>query len=271
MDIASTIFVATSGRTSVTLRDRVLVFDFDGTVSLGLGPVRSYARFISEGLPIADATAFLAAVDSGLALQTHLADDEPAAHTIDGSVPIDGYDLVRLVSLGFPVTAADRDQAYLRSRHELATDAAPVTAPTGLAGFLAEARERAHLVLATNAPDIRITETLDTIGLSQAFDVIYTSVGKPAGLETILDTWLDTVGEPTADAVRRCASPSHTVLSIGDVWVNDLAPAHRRGASTALVGSSQANDATPTFRAEHIADLFPAIRAWLTAPAPSGT
>ena len=255
----------------MTFRDRVLVFDFDGTVSLGLGPVRSYARFISEGLPIADATAFLAAVDSGLALQSHLADDEPVDHTVAGSVAIDGYDLVRLVSLGFPVTAADRDQAYLRSRHELATDAAPVAAPTGLADFLAEAREHAHLVLATNAPDIRITETLNTIGLSESFDVVYTSVGKPAGLESILDTWLDRVGAPTADATSRSASPAHTVLSIGDVWVNDLAPAHRRGASTALVGSSQANDATPTFRAEHIADLYPAIRSWLVAPAASGT
>ena len=250
----------------MTRRDRVLVFDFDGTVSLGLGPVRSYARFISEGLPIADATAFLAAVDSGLALQSHLTDDEPTDHTVAGAVPIDGYDLVRLVSLGFPVTAADRDAAYLRSRHELATDAAPVAAPTGLADFLAEAGESAHLVLATNAPDIRITETLDALGLSQLFDVVYTSVGKPAGLEAILDTWFDRVGALTANATRRRASPAHTVLSIGDVWVNDLAPAHLRGASTALVGSSQTNDATPTFRAEHIADLYPAIRAWLTTP-----
>ena len=250
---------------SVTFRDRVLVFDFDGTVSLGLGPVRSYARFISAGLSLEDAAAFLTAVYSGLEVQTRATNDAPAPRAIDGILPIDGYDLVRLLSLRFSVTAAERDSAYLRSRHELATDAAPVVAPDGLADFLEEAGRYAHLVLATNAPDIRINEALAALGLAGAFDVVYTSVGKPAGLDAILDTWLDRVGAQPAATNDRQAAPAHALLSIGDVWANDLAPAHRRGASTALVGDGAAREATPTFTAEHLADLYPAFRAWLTA------
>lgn len=257
----------------MTLRDRVLVFDFDGTVSLGLGPVRSYARYIAQGLPIDEAHAFLAAVDGGLARPSGIlvtearADFIGTAQTVNGTPPIDGYDLVRLLSLQFPVTAADRDAAYLQSRFELATDAAPVIAPLGLADFLAKAREHAHLVLATNAPDIRLNEALDALGLAGAFDAIHPSVGKPGGLDAILDTWLDRVGAGPSTASERRVSPAHALLSIGDVWLNDLAPAHRRGASTALVGDSPAPDATPTFQAEQLPELYPALCAWLTAPA----
>ena len=224
-------------------RERTIVFDFDGTVSLGHGPVRAYARAASANLDPATSHAFLAAVDLGL--------DRTPTGQQPGSGAIDGYDLVRLLSAEYGVDPAVLGDAYLASRAVLASDAAPVTAPQGLTDFLAFARDYAAIVLATNAPDIRVTEAIDALGLTGLFDAVYTSVGKPGGLVRVLDDWL----------------PQGELLSIGDVWVNDLAPAAERGALTALVGSGAARSrddgATPTYRADHLHELYPVIAAWL--------
>lgn len=245
---------------SVASRDRVLVFDFDGTVSLGNGPVRSYARFVADSLPSAAAADFLGDLDIALAGEWPLASDGD-----DSPDPIDGYDLVRLHSVRYGVDAAARGRAYNRSRQELATNAAPVIAPVGLAAFLAEARDSARLVLATNAPATRINEALDVLGLAGAFDAVHTAVGKPDGLGPILDGLLGALQHRPAGAATD-ADAAATLLSIGDVWENDLAPAHQRGASTALVGAATGRSATPTFWADALEELYPAFREWLRSP-----
>ncbi|WP_208858760.1 HAD family hydrolase [Cryobacterium zongtaii] len=228
-------------------RERVLVFDFDGTVSLGHGPIRSYARFIAGGLPTAHAVDFLGRFEDSIS-------GTPWATTCPDGQPIDGYDLVRLLAAHYDVSASARSAAYLASRHQLATNAAPVTAPAGLADFLAEARPAAYLVLATNAPAIRIDEALAALGLTGAFDVVHTDVGKPAGFDPLLDSLLTRL---------PVGANSTNLASIGDVWENDLAPAYRRGATTALVGAHRPSPATPTYRAEHLHELYPALRGWL--------
>lgn len=232
----------------MTEKRRVMVFDFDGTISLGDGPVRSYARHIAAGLDRGSRDAFLAKVDAGLGGELPL-----DGATFD-SEPVDGYDLVRLLSLRFDVTDDARSTAYLRSREELASDTAPVSAPDGIVQFLAKARPNATLVLATNAPNIRIPETLEFLGLAAAFDAVHTSVGKPTGLEAIIDDLL-------AGAAHRSATD---LLSVGDVWVNDLEPAHRRGGGTALVGPRLDLAAMPTLRAETLPELYPRLTAWLS-------
>lgn len=232
-------------------RERVLVFDFDGTVSLGHGPIRSYARFIAAGLPTAAAVEFLVRVEAGIS--------EPAATTGWDERPIDGYDLVRLLAEQYDVSANARSAAYLASRRQLATHAAPVSSPAGLADFLAEARPNAYLVLATNAPAIRIDDALAALGLGGAFDAVHTAVGKPGGFGPLLEDLL---------AMLPVEAPTVHLASIGDVWDNDLAPAHRLGATTALVGASPPQTATPTYRADHLHELYPALRAWLDSDAP---
>lgn len=235
-------------------RERVLVFDFDGTVSLGHGPIRSYARFIAATLPTARSTAFLDAFETGLADPALPAGSSQAA-------PIDGYDLVRLLAEDQGVTAGVRSAAYLSSRVDLATPAAPVVAPDGLAGFLAVARQSATVVLATNAPPIRLDEALAALGLAGAFDAVHASVGKPAGFAPLLDSLLTRLPAGT--------NAAHGLLSIGDVWANDLEPAHSLGASTALVGGHAPPTASPTYSASHLSELYPALLAWLgTDPAP---
>jgi FMN phosphatase YigB (HAD superfamily) len=241
---------------SVIVHERVVVFDFDGTVSLGHGPVRSYARMIAATLPAAECVEFLGSFEAQLA---------SPRFGVGSAEPIDGYDLVRLLAEGYDVPAGARSSAYLSSRLELATAAAPVIAPSGLARFLADARPHAHLVLATNAPNIRIDEALVSLGLADAFDTVHTSVGKPAGFGPLLDELLAFLPTGTDTAAG--------LLSIGDVWANDLAPAHERGATTALVGGASPAGAIPTFRATHLYELYPALQAWLDPdlPSPSGT
>jgi len=236
----------------VPSRERVLVFDFDGTVSLGHGPIRSYARFIAGGLPTAAAVQFLGRFEAGISAPPEAAESHDR--------PIDGYDLVRLLAQQYDVTASARSAAYLASRQELATHAAPVTSPAGLADFLAEARHAAYLVLATNAPAIRLDDALSALGLAGAFDAVHTSVGKPDGFGPLLDRLLDRlpVGATAVD-----------LTSVGDVWENDLEPAYRRGARTAFVGTHLPPTAAPTYRADHLHELYPALRNWLESDSPS--
>ncbi|WP_238579753.1 HAD family hydrolase [Agreia bicolorata] len=241
-------------RKSVPYRDKTLLFDFDGTLSLGVGPVVAYARAAAQQLPVDEAHAFVETVVATL--------DEHPSGRAPGTSAIDGYDLVRLMSADHGIRPETLGEAYLASRAHLGSPLAPVVAPDDLAEFLSEARQHANLVVATNAPDIRISEALEVLGLAGLFDAVYTSLGKPNGMAAVLDDWL----------------PRGQVLSIGDVWINDLAPAHARGALTALVGSTsdETPDVTPTFSAHHLHDLYPAITEWLRtsssspfSPAPS--
>ena len=227
-------------------RDRTLLFDFDGTLSLGPGPVLAYARAAAAALPELHRAAFVETV--------HAAIEAHPSGRVPGSGAIDGYDLVRLLSSGHGIEPDSLGAAYLASREHLASALAPIVAPDGLADFLAAAREHAWLVVATNAPGIRFDAALDALGLAGLFDAVYTSVSKPAGLDGVLEEWM----------------PRGQLLSIGDVWANDLAPAHARGALTALIGpAGDEAGVTPTFRADHLHELYPVIADWLDSLHPS--
>lgn len=224
---------------------RVLLFDFDGTISLGDGPVIRYAECVADSLPEDQRPLFLA----GVAAQS-----TSRSGTAAGS-PIDGYDAVRRTATRFSIADDALGRAYRDSRRDLAGPRAPIEAVPGLAEFLREMRVQALLVLATNSPETRIPEALQALGLDDTFDDVITSVGKPAGLDSVLEK-------------LRAGAPARSLrlLSIGDVWVNDLEPAHLGGFQSALIGSQAPLDATPTFRAERLDELFPVIAAWLSAP-----
>lgn len=213
----------------------LIIFDFDGTVALGDGPVRAYAREAARAA--SDPEAFLAQVESGL---------RPAASTAEQ--PLDAYDVIRIVADEAGLSADALSRAYLDSRALLGTEAAPVAAPIGLAELAV--RLPAECILVTNAPAVRIAETLATLGLDDAFSRIVTDARKPDGLARLLD-------EPAVSGRR--------VLAVGDIWRNDLAPAHARGLDTALVGEFVDPAATPTFRAPTLAELLPRLETWAAA------
>lgn len=218
----------------------VLIFDFDGTVALGEGPVGAYARAVADEAALAPSfvdgvLARLAAGDVG----------DPA----EGDIAIDAYDLVRVLATEAGASPGHLARGYATSRTQLATPAAPIEAPDGLAAFLSDVDAERYLV--TNAPAVRLPEALDELGLGGRFDHIVAEAGKPEGLIRLLDA-LD---------------PAAPVLAVGDIWRNDLAPAHERGHATALVGGYPDPLATPTFHARTLPELLPALTDWVRAPA----
>lgn len=224
----------------MTHRTTTIIFDFDGTIALGDGPVLAYAQQLAAELSAPES--FVDGIRRALAA--------------GGADALDGYDAVRRAGIEAGADAGHLSRAYLASRGQLGTEDAPITAPDGLAQFLAEAD--ADRILVTNAPGVRLAEALAALGFDGLFDRIVTSARKPTGIEKVLD-------ELQADA---------RVLSVGDIWHNDLAPAHRRGHATALVGDFSDPDAEPTFRAATLTSLLPQLREWLadsTLPLPTTT
>ncbi len=207
----------------------VLILDFDGTVALGDGPLLAYARAVAAHAASAD--------DLVTAVAAQLS--APSGDAIDG------YDVVRRIAVAAGIGGDALAAAYTASRAQLGTPEAPVTVAAGLAEFLRTVD--AERLLVTNAPATRLDEALASLGLAGLFDRIVTDAAKPAGLEALLDA-LD------EDA---------PVLAVGDVWRNDLAPAHARGHATALVGGYPDPTAAPTYRAATLDELLPALAEWV--------
>lgn len=218
-----------------------IVFDFDGTLALGHGPVRAYAVCLADTFGSNRGGVFLANVEA--ALQAY---DEGASEYRDG------YHVVGALGESEGASAAQLGEAYLRSRSLLGTQDGPVEGVEGLAELLAELGRRARLVLATNAPAAGVTELLDTWGVRERFDELHFDIGKPAGLEQLVCRLI-------ADG---------PVLSIGDIAEFDLVPAAAFGADTALVGArSASHPGSVTMRGRSLAEIRGDIETWVDAAA----
>lgn len=210
----------------------VLVFDFDGTVALGHGPVLAYAAAVARA----------AGQDGSLV-------DRVRQMLFTGTSlgTLDAYDLVAKLAVEAGADQSALEEGYRVSRAGLGTDEVPIEAPQGLAEFLA--RTPAERILITNAPETRLDEALEKLGLTGYFDRVIHSGGKPAGLERLLDELL-------ADGPRP-------ILCVGDIWANDLAPAHVRGLTTVLVGGWGSVEHPATHRVEDLSTFLPQLRAWV--------
>ncbi|UQN13944.1 HAD family hydrolase [Gulosibacter sp. ACHW.36C] len=216
-----------------------IIFDFDGTVAVGDGPVWAYARVAAESA----GDAYLDRVATGLT--------EYAAGNAEYR---DGYDVVGSLARADGVDEATLSRAYQHSRTQLGTDEAPVAPAPGLAELVARLDPSIRLVLATNAPADGIDRALEAWGLAESFAGRHFTVGKPTGLEPII----------------RAALESGPVLSIGDIYEFDLAPAAALGATTALVGATaESSTEQPTLRGRTLAELVPDILAWSATAASS--
>ncbi|MBM7472987.1 HAD family hydrolase [Subtercola frigoramans] len=277
----------------MTTTSRILVLDFDGTVCLGDGPVFSYARLLDKSLgheAIFEHHASEVQVpgepDSGLPPHRHGLIRAAVGAYLDGSqgparaespmegprggdvLPAlldalalvagsaDGYAAAERLARASGITDAELSAAYAGSRDELASGMIETYAPAGLGELLAGLPEQVHVVLVTNAPRNGVEQQLETLGLAGFFDELVTSAGKPAGMRAILEGLLE--AHDLADSPQR-------LLSVGDIWRNDLEPAVALGCETALIERFAARDARPTYRAPLIEQLYPAITAWATS------
>ncbi|PQM75125.1 HAD family hydrolase [Corynebacterium sp. J010B-136] len=187
-------------------RNAAIIFDFDGTVTLGNGPVRAYAQAIQTEL-LADPAAFAKQVEAALAD----IDDLQSPYR-------DGYHAVADLAIAQGIDTAELSRAYLKSRQLLGTEKAPVEMPSQLPALLKAIAPHAWVVLATNAPAEGIEKLLDRWKVGEFFDQISFNTNKPAGLSSLIEE-LD----------------SQRILAIGDIAENDLAPAAELGAHTLLV------------------------------------
>ena len=209
-----------------------IIFDFDGTLAVGNGPVLAYARYAAE----AAADDYLTRVAAELAIYDR-----------GESRFRDGYDVVGTLAREDGVDEITLQAAYQHSRTHLGTDDAPVSPAPGLLDLLQSLDPGIRIILATNAPGEGIPALLESWGLTDRFAATHFTVGKPVGLEPILTAAL-------ADG---------PVLSIGDIFAFDLAPAQALGADTALVGATaHTSPASPTLRGATLADLAPEIHRW---------
>lgn len=216
-----------------------IVFDFDGTLALGHGPVLAYAHAVAE----AAGTGFIDRVARAL-----------VHYDTGDSGYRDGYHVVGALAAADGVTPAALQAAYARSREALGTAQAPVATIPRLPEFLATLGRSARLVLATNAPAAGIEQVLESWGVSGRFDEVHVSVGKPDGLHRLI-------------TVLREAGP---VLAIGDIAEFDLAPAWALGADTALVGATAASSPAPvTLRGPSLDALRTEIETWAATAASS--
>lgn len=183
-----------------------IIFDFDGTIALGHGPVRAYANAIPEEK-----------LDSPAAFTKQV---EAALVEIDAltSPYRDGYHAVAELAVAQGIDATVLSQAYMFSRQQLGTDKAPVHMPDRLPELLKVISASAWVVLATNAPEAGIEKLLATWNVSELFDQLSFNTGKPAGLTPLIESLGST-----------------RILAIGDIAENDLDPAAELGAQTLLI------------------------------------
>lgn len=220
---------------------RSVIFDFDGTLAIGHGPVLAYARAVAPSA----SKAFVPRVEKAL-----------RAFDAGRSAYRDGYHIVAELAAKDGVSSGTMKQAYQVSREILGTVHAPVDAPSGLASLLEALSQHALLHLATNAPAEGVEQVLDSWAVRDCFDQLHFNVGKPDGLYPILRHMLE----------------SGPVLAVGDIVEYDLQPALDLGADTALVGATAAlSDAKVTMRGLTLDDLRGELVSWASQPPISDT
>jgi len=212
-----------------------IVFDFDGTVVVGNGPVLAYARQMARYADDAFLERTIATIEAFEAGQTDRFRD--------------GYDVVGTLAAEAGIGSDDRQRAYFASRAQLGS-AEPAAAAPGLKEILEQLPDATRVVLATNAPEAGVVSALGGWGVLDHFDEFVYDTGKPAGLTPIVER----------------AIADGPVLSVGDIVENDLAPAAELGADTALVGATAATSTSSvTMRALTLAELADQIVAWAHA------
>lgn len=220
----------------------VLVLDFDGTVCVGDAPVWAYAE---AALDVADAHDDVrTAVRAGLGAYLSGAPESP--------VYADGYAAVARL-LGGIATREQLDHAFHASRRALADGEVPVATPPRLDRFLRDLAGTAHRVLVTNAPAEGVHETLLRLGIADDVDLVVTEAGKPTGWATILPDLL------AGGAPAR-------LLSVGDIWRNDLEAPLAAGCGTALIDRFGQQGGAAHLSAPLFEDLYDDLSAWALDP-----
>jgi FMN phosphatase YigB (HAD superfamily) len=223
---------------------RIILLDFDGTACRGDEPARAYAEHIAATLPRVDGHRLMSMLDGFL-------DGTDRDGTLAAAQ--DGYQAVATLAAHLDVPPETTRAAFLSMRQRLADGEVRVEVPDGLIDLLTELRRDAMTVLATNSPAAGMPEIVGRLGLDGVLDEIVSDAAKPTGLPPLLDRLLDAV-----DARHE----PHRLLSIGDIWANDLRIPRERGCATAYIDRFDRRQGPADARASVIEDLYGHVRTW---------
>jgi FMN phosphatase YigB (HAD superfamily) len=219
----------------------VVVWDLDGTVYRSAEACRYYGRCIASELAAERRDAYLAALDGYLAG--------------DGGVEAsDGWEAAVVLAGGPRGASRAYADAFARTRAFMLTDECKLEVPDGLPELLERSTGRARHVLMSNTPAFGVMPLLERLGVLGLFDEIVCHAQKPERFTARLGS-----------LARVHDVPHASVLSIGDHYVNDIAPALALGCVAAYVDPFRVGPTgRATFEARRIEELLPAIQAWTT-------
>ncbi|GAA2539501.1 hypothetical protein GCM10010210_07080 [Pseudonocardia hydrocarbonoxydans] len=227
----------------VCYRGRVLLLDLDGTVCVGDGPALRYADEVAARLDGPGRAALREAVTAFL-------------DGAGGTAAQDVYQLVQEVATARGLAPQEQGRAYRASRAALLAEGLGVRAPAGLAELLAGLD--VHVVVLTNAPADGLDVLLDRLGLAGVVDERIGDAGKPDGMGPAVDRLL---------AEHGIADEPGRLLSVGDLWANDLRAPRERGCATAYIDRFDLRQGPADARAATFEELYGAVRAWASGTA----
>jgi FMN phosphatase YigB (HAD superfamily) len=223
-----------------------LLFDFDGTLFVGDLPTLAFARHCGEQLPGAAAVALIDGI------RYFLEGKSTGARRHHPGAARDGNEAVDVLAAAAGLRTEQIRRAYRLSRRDMAGSAFTLEAPPGLPEVLADVAA-AYVAVMTDADDIGVAEVLTATGVAEYVDEVFFDAGKPGARSAVIESVLSRIGATNAP---------DCLLVAGDRWATELAPAHSRGAATALVDRFHRGEGSPTFRAPDLAGLLPEIRSW---------
>ncbi|WP_218220868.1 HAD family hydrolase [Nesterenkonia sp. Act20] len=283
-------------------REKLLLLDFDGTLCLGDDPVLFYADRVDAQLRARNLAGHFAgrtvreiatrafaantllapeiqydAAGAPLTVGNEPTHDDAKAHPVSWPLQ-DGYQLVQLLARQAGLTDAESGECFRAARRDLLAhglEKTDVHASSGARQLVAEVREHAVVVLVTNSPAEVFAPWLEALGLSQAFDLVINDARKPFGMPEALKraraagttaAGSRAAGVATADASGQPIHP-HQILSVGDIWRNDLEHVAAIGGSTVLIDRFDTGLGEPDHRVEGFGGAAQAILTWSNSAA----
>ena len=216
---------------------KIVVFDFDGTITTGISHYIYCAHIIADSLEPPYADAFL----------------EEVNNSFNGKIPFigeDGWDLLNRISRKY----SDRnlfEHSFHQTRRHMLLNINKGDLSEDVISLLKDVHSLCTTALASNSPEEYVKGYLDKLDLEKHFDYVRFSAKKPEGLIDLV--FSISMGTDPGDL---------KVLSVGDHYVNDIQPALRMKWDTAFINPFHLDSRGSTVSGQSISDLSEWIVSW---------
>ncbi|MGP6207488.1 HAD family hydrolase [Cuniculiplasma sp. SKW3] len=208
-----------------------ILWDFDGTLYRGIRPFIIYTSSILN---------LLGEEDTG-----EIKEIERRLKDYDHFYGNDGYEIVARYFSSVPSRILQA--AYEEMRETLLDHPEYVEVPQKLQEFLKRSKEKSIMIVASNSPEPYVTPFMEKLGLVDYFSRIISWAAKPEGIIRIIK-------ELPEDA---------NLLSVGDHYPNDIAPAIELGKDAAYISPYSTGNMKATFKGKKIEDVLPKMSKWI--------